>query len=88
MIDRRENTEIGEVIDSINFELGRYIRITGTGCNQAGWMTLFEIAADGYMLSSDTYQIDEENKLILVDEFPQTGLAEGVFDSHLQVNGN
>ena len=88
VIDRRSNTDIGVITDDLGHVRARYIRITATGCNQAGWMTLFEIKADGYMITSDTYTIDEKNQLIILDELPEAGLAEGIFAGNIQVSGN
>lgn len=86
--DRRNNTDVGSVTDDLKGVKARYIRITAVGCNQAGWMALYEIKADGYMLTSEKYTIDEKNQLIIVDEIPVTGLAEGIFAGNISVTGN
>lgn len=88
VINRRENTESKKMVESLQMFPARYIKIEVLGCNQAGWATLFEIKADGYRLTSDTYQIDEAHRLILVDEIPAAGLADSTFSSHLTLEGN
>lgn len=88
VINRRENTESKQMTESMQLIPARYIRIEVTGCNQAGWATLFEVRADGYRLTSDAYQVDEEHRLILVNEIPAAGLADSTFSSHLMFEGN
>lgn len=88
VINRRDNTESKRMVESMLMIPARYIKIEVVGCNQAGWATLFEIKADGYRLTSDTYQIDDAHRLILVDEIPTTGLADSTFSSHLMLEGN
>lgn len=73
---------------SLNQVEGRYLRITATGCNQAGYATLYEIEVDGYNLTSDAYTIDHANHRIIVDEIPTGGLAEGAFTGNLNFDGN
>lgn len=88
VLDKRDNTTMGTITDGLNLATARYIRITATGCNVAGWATLFEIQADGYSISSDEYTIDNANKLIILDEIPVTGLAEGIFMENIDIKGN
>lgn len=88
VLDRRQNTQSGSITQSLGLTAGRYLRITATGCNQGGYATLYEIEVDGYNLSSDAYTIDTENHLIVVDEIPSGGLAEGTFQSNLNFTGN
>ena len=88
VIDRRKNIVSGSITESLNQVEGRYIRITATGCNQAGYATLYEIEVDGYNLTSDTYTIDHANHRIIVDEIPTGGLAEGTFSGNLNFEGN
>ena len=88
LLDKRSNTAMGTITDSLNMAKARYIRITATGCNVTGWATLFEIQADGYSITSEKYKIDNDNKLIILDEIPDAGLAEGVFMDNLSIKGN
>lgn len=88
VIDRRDNTVSGSITQSLNQVEGRYLRITATGCNQAGYATLYEIEVDGYSLTSDAYTIDHANHRIIVDEIPTGGLAEGAFTGNLNFDGN
>ena len=44
--------------------------------------------ADGYSITSEKYKIDNDNKLIILDEIPDAGLAEGVFMDNLSIKGN
>lgn len=88
VLDKRSNTAMGTITDSLNMAKARYIRITATGCNVTGWATLFEIQADGYSITSEKYKIDNDNKLIILDEIPDAGLAEGVFMDNLSIKGN
>lgn len=48
VINRRDNTESKQMTESMQLIPARYIRVEVTGCNQAGWATLFEVRADGY----------------------------------------
>lgn len=88
IINRRDNTEPGKITESMMLSRARFIRITATGCNEAGWATLFEVKADGYAMTSDKYDIDDAHSVIVVDQIPQTGLADSEFLSHLTVDGN
>lgn len=88
VINRRDNTESKRMVESMHLIPARYIKIEVTGCNQAGWATLFEIKADGYRLTSGKYNIDEEKRLIVVDEIPTSGLADSTFSSNLVLEGN
>lgn len=88
VIDRRSNTVSGSVADNFKEIKGRYIRVTAVGCNQSGWASLYEMKADGYKITSDTYTIDQENHLILLDRIPEGGLAEGDFASNINITGN
>lgn len=88
VLDKRSNTAMGTITDSLSMAKARYIRITATGCNVTGWATLFEIQADGYSITSEKYKIDNDNKLIILDEIPDAGLAEGVFMDNLSIKGN
>lgn len=88
IINRRENKEIGKITESMMLTKARFIRITATGCNEAGWATLFEVKADGYRITSDKYTVDDEHRVIVVDEIPTTGLADSEFTSHMTVDGN
>ncbi len=88
ILDKRKNTTMGVITDSLGLVKGRYIRINVVGCNVAGWATLFEIKADGYAITSDTYTIDDVKKQILVGDIPDGGLAESEFASKLTILGN
>lgn len=88
IVNGRDNETVGRTEDSLYLTKARYIRVTATGCNEAGWATLFEIKADGYSITSDSYQIDEEHHLIIVDEIPTSGLADATFKGHLTIEGN
>lgn len=88
VLDRRDNTTMGIIKDSLQLTKGRYIRITAVGCNVAGWATLFEIKADGYLLTSERYTIDETAREIIVEQIPESGLAEGEFAEGLSLKGN
>lgn len=88
VINRRDNKESKRMVESMLLIPVRYIKIEVTGCNQAGWATLFEIKADGYRLTSDLYKVDEQNRLIVVNEIPTSGLADSTFSSHLTFEGN
>ena len=88
VINRRDNTESKRMVESMQLIPARYIKIEVTGCNQAGWATLFEIKADGYRLTSDAYTIDEEHRLIVVDEIPTAGLADSTFSGNITLEGN
>lgn len=88
IINRRENKEIGKITESMMLTKARFIRITATGCNEAGWATLFEVKADGYRITSDKYTVDDEHRVIVVDEISTTGLADSEFTSHMTVDGN
>ena len=88
VINRRDNTDIGTITESLWLTKARYIKITATGCNEAGWATLFEVKADGYNITSKKYTIDDKNRLIIVDDIPTAGLADSTFSSNLSVEGN
>ncbi len=88
IINRRENKDAGTIKESMMLTKARYIRITATGCNEAGWATLFEVKADGYRITSDKYTVDDTHRVIVVDEIPTTGLADSEFISHMTVDGN
>lgn len=88
VLDKRSNTTMGTITDSLKLAKGRYLRITATGCNVAGWATLFEIKADGYALTSEVYTIDDAAKEIAVDAIPEAGMAEGTFMEGLSIKGN
>lgn len=88
VIDRRDSTVSGSITESLELAKGRYLRVTAIGCNQAGYATLYEIEVDGYRISSPSYTIDQDHNLIVVDEIPSGGLAEGTFQSNLLVEGN
>ncbi len=88
VVDARNNTRVGRTTDSLYLTKARYIRITAVGCNEAGWATLFEVKADGYSITSEKYTIDEEHRLIIVDEIPTSGLADATFKENLVIEGN
>lgn len=88
VVDQRKNKKAESQKDSMLLSKARYIKVTATGCNQAGWASIYEIKADGYAMESDAYEVDEKHQLILLDEFPETGLAEGTFSGHIKVTGN
>ncbi len=88
VLDKRNNTTMGIITDSLGLVKARYIKITATGCNVNGWATLFEIKADGYSVTSENYTIDDAAKKIIVGEIPAAGLAEGVFMDNIEVKGN
>ncbi len=88
IINRRNNTDVGTITESMWLTKARYIKITATSCNEAGWATLFEVKADGYSMTSEKYTIDDIHRLIVVDEIPTTGLADSTFSSNLTVDGN
>ncbi len=83
-----DNTTPGTVSDKLNLIKARYIRVNVTGCNENGWAGIGEIKASGYMLTSDKYAIDHENKLIIADEIPEAGLAESTFAENIKLTGN
>ena len=77
---------------------GRYLRITATGCNQAGYATLYEIEVDGYSLTSDANIPGDVNRDGIVDVLDvmtlaqivvgKTTPAEGVTQEIMDLNGD
>ncbi len=88
VLDKTKNTTVGTVTDSLELVKARYIKIIVTGCNESGWAGLYEIKADGYMITSEKYTIDQENKQILVGAISEQGLAEGEFAGNISISGN
>jgi len=88
IINAEDNKTVGRTTNSLYLANARYLRITATGCNEAGWATLFEVKADGYSITSNSYEIDEEHHLIIVKEIPTTGLAGSDFSDNLTIGGN
>lgn len=88
IVNQKQNTNAKTNVDSLMLTKARYIKVTALSCNQAGWASVFEMRANGYRLESDCYTVDEEHQLIIVDDFPETGLAEGTFANYIQVSGN
>lgn len=90
IIDRTSNTLPGNIYDSMKFSEGRYVRINVYGCsNSSGYAALYEIRLDGWNLLSDIYEIDNENRLIIVPEVgDEAGMTPNVLLSNLQINGN
>ncbi len=88
VIDRRNNTTMGKIVESLKHVKARYIKVTAVGCNVNGWATLFEVKADGYTFVSEKYTIDHNKKKIIVDEMPESGIAESTFAENAGFEGN
>lgn len=86
-LDRRDNSISGETSDELRMAKGKYVRINVLSCSQGkSKAAIYEIKVNGWMLSSDAYEIDHVNRLIAVAD-PE-GLAEEELRSHLAASGN
>ncbi|MDO4563151.1 MAG: glycoside hydrolase family 2 TIM barrel-domain containing protein [Clostridia bacterium] len=90
LINRSSNTVIGSITESLRMCCGRYIKINVIGCSQSsGYASLYEIQLNGWMLTSDVYTIDNENRLIIVPAAgDEVGLTSEMLTRNITVRGN
>ena len=90
IIDRSDNTSVGLTIDSMGLTKARYLKINVNKCsNSAGYAAIFEVSLNGWNVTSDVYNIDFENRIIVVPALgDNAGLTPDKFLKNVKVTGN
>lgn len=74
VVDRSENTQQDSVSDLLYECQARYVRINVLGCTSDSLSaSIYEVVINGWNLSSETLDIDHENRVITVDSQDFTG---------------
>ncbi|MEQ2457534.1 discoidin domain-containing protein, partial [Flavonifractor hominis] len=84
VVDRSANTQEDLVHDSMGDAVGRYVRILVTGSTiSTANASIYEIAVNGWALSSEKYEVDDLNRVITV---PAESMGSELYPAELLAN--
>lgn len=85
--DRSGNKHSGTTYDDLRMVRAKNVRVNILSCNQwKGYASIYEMRLEGWSFSSSAYEIDHDNKLIIVPE-PES-LTPGALQKNLLTRGN
>ena len=87
VVDRSDNKHSGTTYDDLRMVRGKTVRVNVLSCNQwKGYASIYEMRLEGWSFSSPVYEIDHENKLIVVPN-PES-LTPELLQAQLLTRGN